>query len=102
MIRLLFTKYRFYSLSFLILVGWMLAFDDNDVWTQVKRRGELGRLEDEKVYYQEKLKEVQREREEVLGNPKLIEKYAREKYLMKKPKEEIYILVDDENQPVEK
>jgi cell division protein FtsB len=80
----------------------MLVFDDNDIWTQFKRRGELGRLEDEKVYYQEKLKDVQREREEVLGNPKLIEKYAREKYLMKKPKEEIYILVDDENQPVEK
>jgi cell division protein FtsB len=80
----------------------MLVFDDNDIWTQFKRRGELGRLEDEKIYYQEKLKDVQREREEVLGNPKLIEKYAREKYLMKKPKEEIYILVDDENQPVEK
>ncbi|MDI9871438.1 FtsB family cell division protein [Flectobacillus roseus] len=102
MIRLLFTKYRFYTLSFLALTGWMLVFDDNDIWTQFKRRGELGRLEDEKVYYQEKLKDVQREREEVLGNPKLIEKYAREKYLMKKPKEEIYILVDDENQPVEK
>ena len=84
------------------MTGWMLVFDDNDIWTQFKRRGELGRLEDEKVYYQEKLKDVQREREEVLGNPKLIEKYAREKYLMKKPKEEIYILVDDENQPVEK
>jgi cell division protein FtsB len=84
------------------LTGWMLVFDDNDIWTQFKRRGELSRLEDEKVYYQEKLKEVQREREEVLGNPKLIEKYAREKYLMKKPKEEIYILVDGDNQPVEK
>lgn len=63
---------------------------------------ELSRLEAEKVYYQEKLKEVEREREEVLGNPKLIEKYAREKYLMKKPTEELYILVDEDNQPVEK
>ncbi|MFY7829748.1 MAG: FtsB family cell division protein [Flectobacillus sp.] len=102
MIRLLFTKYRFYTLSLIILTIWMSVFDDNDMISQYTRSRELGRLEDEKEYYQEKLKEVQREREEVLGNPKLIEKYAREKYLMKKAHEELYILVDEDNQPLEK
>jgi cell division protein FtsB len=80
----------------------MLFFDGNDIFSQWRMYRELSRLEAEKVYYQEKLKEVEREREEVLGNPKLIEKYAREKYLMKKPTEELYILVDEDNQPVEK
>ncbi|WP_026997828.1 FtsB family cell division protein [Flectobacillus major] len=102
MLKLLFTKYRFYFLSFCGLFLWMLFFDGNDIFSQWRMYRELSRLEAEKVYYQEKLKEVEREREEVLGNPKLIEKYAREKYLMKKPTEELYILVDEDNQPVEK
>jgi cell division protein DivIC len=38
----------------------------------------------------------------VMGNKKLVEKFAREKYLMKKPKEEIFVIVDEENQPIEK
>lgn len=63
---------------------------------------ELGRLEDEKKYYIQKIKEVETERIEVMGNKKLVEKFAREKYLMKKPKEEIFVIVDEDNQPIEK
>jgi len=36
-----------------------------------------------------------------MGNPALLEKYAREKYFMKRPKEDIYILVDDQNNGIE-
>jgi cell division protein DivIC len=39
---------------------------------------------------------------EVMGNKKLIEKFAREKYLMKRPNEEIFVIVDEDNQPIEK
>jgi cell division protein FtsB len=37
----------------------------------------------------------------VIGNPALLEKYAREKYLMKKPKQDIFVIVDEANQPIE-
>jgi cell division protein FtsB len=63
---------------------------------------ELGRLQEEKSYYNQKLIEVEKERIEVMGSPKLVEKYAREKYLMKKPKEEIFVIVNEENEPLEK
>ncbi|MFY7888233.1 MAG: FtsB family cell division protein, partial [Spirosomataceae bacterium] len=95
-------KYRFYTLTFLGLFIWMLFFDANDIFTQIRMYRELARLEDERVYYVEKLKALEKERMEVMGNKKLIEKFAREKYLMKKPKEEIFVLVDEENQPIEK
>jgi cell division protein DivIC len=81
---------------------WMLFFDANDIFTQIRMYRELARLEGERVYYVEKLKALEKERMEVMGNKKLIEKFAREKYLMKKPKEEIFVLVDEENQPIEK
>ena len=63
---------------------------------------ELARLADEKKYYVQKLREVEIERMEVMGNKKLVEKFAREKYLMKKPNEEIFVIVDEDNQPLEK
>jgi cell division protein FtsB len=99
---LLLRKYRFYTLTLTGLVVWMLFFDINDVWTQLKMYRELGRLEDEKKYYVQKIKEVEKERIEVMGNKKLVEKFAREKYLMKKPKEEIFVIVDQDNRPLEK
>lgn len=99
---LLLNKYRFYTLTFTGLFLWMLFFDANDVWTQIKMYRELWRLEDEKRYYVQKIKEVEIERIEVMGNKKLVEKFAREKYLMKKSQEEIFVIVDENNQPLEK
>jgi cell division protein FtsB len=37
-----------------------------------------------------------------MGNPALLEKYAREKYFMKRPKEDVFVIVDQDNQPIEK
>jgi cell division protein FtsB len=45
---------------------------------------------------------LEKERRLVIGNPALLEKYAREKYLMKKPKEDIFVVVDENNQPIER
>ncbi len=100
--NLLLGKYRFYTLTFSVLLVWMLFFDDNNIFVQFKMYRELSRLESETAYYTEKLKEVEKEKVEVMGTPKLVEKFAREKYLMKKPQEEIYVIVDEENQPIEK
>ncbi len=100
--NLLLGKYRFFTLTFSGLLVWMLFFDDNNVFVQFKMYRELSRLESETDYYAEKLKEVEKAKVEVMGTPKLVEKFAREKYLMKKPQEELFVIVDEENQPIEK
>lgn len=41
------------------------------------------------------MEEVKQTREELMGNQQLLEKFAREKYLMKKPSEDIFIVVED-------
>ena len=99
---LLLQKYRFFTFTAAGLLVWMLLFDVNDIFTQIKMYRELSRLGDEKKYYVQKLREVEIERMEVMGNKKLVEKFAREKYLMKKPQEEIFVIVDEDNQPLEK
>ena len=75
---------------------WMTFFDSNDIYTQYTLKKKLNALEQEKLYYQEKIVEVRQDREELLSDEALLEKFAREKYLMKKPSEDMYVIVEEE------
>lgn len=92
---------NFYTASFLVWFVWIGFLDNNNlksVWLNYWKRVEL---EHEQTYYRNKIHEVKRERNEVFGNRKLIEKWAREKYLMRKPGEDIYVIVDENDKPIE-
>ena len=43
-----------------------------------------------------KIEEVKIDRAELLSNDELLEKFARENYLMKKPEEDLYVIVESE------
>ncbi len=76
-------------------IVWILFFDANDLVNQYFSLRKMQELEDEKAFYIEKTEEVIKEREEVLSKPHLLEKFAREKYLMKKKTEEVYIIEEE-------
>lgn len=57
---------------------------------------ELGKLEDDKAFYQEEIQKTIADLEELKSNPKSLEKFAREKYLMKKDNEELFVIVNEE------
>lgn len=71
---------------------WMLFFDVKDVVSQMDRRNELGDLQKSKQYYIEQIAEERKSLEELKSNPAVIEKYAREKYLMKRDNEDVFII----------
>jgi cell division protein FtsB len=73
----------------------MLFIDNNDLITQISLSQKLKNLEAEKTYYEEKISEVKAEREELLSNDELLERFAREKYLMKKESEDVYVIVEE-------
>ena len=83
---------NFYFIISVVFVFWMLFIDSNDLYSQYKKRRKLAELEQRKAYYSMKIKEVEKDREELLSNSELLEKFAREKYLMKKETEDLYIL----------
>jgi cell division protein DivIC len=83
---------NFYALVTAGFIVWMVFFDINDLINQYFSLKKLHELEEEKDFYLQKTDEVTKEREEVLSKPHLLEKYAREKYLMKKKTEEVYII----------
>jgi cell division protein FtsB len=55
----------------------------------------LGDLEDEKEYYNQKIVEVEKDRNELMTNKELLEKFAREKYLMRKESEDVFVIVEE-------
>lgn len=93
---------NFYVASGLGLLVWVLFFDANDLVSQTRNWLKLRELESERLYYQQKIDEVTAQRKEILGSTRSLEKFAREKYLMKKSSETVYVIVDENNEPLEK
>jgi cell division protein DivIC len=85
----------FYFLATAFFLVWMIFLDQNDFISGLRLSGKLRSLENEKVYYEEKIGQVKQDHNELFGDKESLEKFAREKYLMKKPSEEIFIVVEE-------
>jgi cell division protein FtsB len=85
---------NFYVITTLVFVVWMLLLDSNNLIARFQLSSKLNSLENEKEYYEDKIQEVEKDRDELFGDHESLEKFAREKYLMKKPTEDIYIVVE--------
>ena len=82
-----------YFLILLLFVGWMIFFDKHDVLTQWRLQSTVDQLNDEKSFYTEQIEQAEQERLELEINK---EKIAREKYYMKRPGEDVFIIVDEQ------
>ena len=81
-----------YFLSASAFVVWILFFDPRDVFTQMEHRRELRELQVSKAWYEKEISKESIEAQQLKSNPATIEKYAREKYLMKRDNEDIFIV----------
>ena len=86
---------NFYIVTLVIFLAWMLLLDSNNLVARYQLGSKLNALEDEKEYYEQKIKEVKKDRSELFGDRESIEKFAREKYLMKKESEDIYVIIEE-------
>jgi cell division protein FtsB len=86
--KFLSNKYILVLLFFLI---WMLFLDNYSYFDHRFLDKQIEELEDNKTYYQEEIKNDKKSIKE-LKNTEHVEKYAREKYFMKKDSEDIYII----------
>jgi len=89
--RFLTNKYFIASVGFL---GVMLFLDKNDLCITMERREELRNLNQSKEHYIQELSELQKVKTELENDPVIIEKLAREKYLMKRDNEDIFVTED--------
>lgn len=85
-------KYLITGIAFAV---WMLFFDRNDIPLQIKRIGELNKLKQSEKNMTLQIDNTRKELEQLKTNPETLEKYARERYLMKKDNEDLYIVTFD-------
>jgi len=74
---------------------WVIFFDKNDLSTQLELRKDVKKLEEERNYYAKEIEQITSDILELNTNPKTLEKFAREKYLMKKDNEDIFVIVEE-------
>ncbi|MBL0048449.1 MAG: septum formation initiator family protein [Bacteroidetes bacterium] len=83
-----------YILTIIGVVVWIAFFDKYDLVSQYHSRQALKQLEKDKQYYTEEIRKNQEEINELQTNAQSLEKFAREKYLMKKDNEDVFLIID--------
>ncbi len=82
-----------YIVTIASFVIWISFFDRTSLIFKSKVKSELEILKAEQKYYQYKIKK-NKERLSGLNNKKILEKFAREEYYMKKDNEDIYVIIE--------
>lgn len=89
-------KYRYWIIG-LAAVTWMTVFDSNNFIELFKLKMEISDLREKRDYYKQEIINVRKSESELFSNNKNLEKFAREKYYMKKDNEDLFILVPENN-----
>ncbi len=84
-----------YTATALGLLCWIAFFDRSDAWTTFKNKRKLGRMAEQKEFYLSEIKRSKEELHELTSDKELLEKFARERYLMKRDNEDIFVLVPE-------
>ena len=87
-------KNKFFLVTVAFVV-WMTFFDKNDLLSQYQYQQEVSKLEQERDFYKAETDKVSKDLEELTSNPQQLEKFAREKYLMRKDNEDVFVVVKE-------
>lgn len=86
-------KYMITIGTLALIIGFL---DENSLYRRFKYEREISQLKKEIEKYRAEYEESTRRLNELQSNPDAIEQIAREKYLMKKPNEDIYVFEETE------
>jgi len=92
-VKKLWQTYKYWVIG-LSAVTWMTVFDGNNFIELIKLRSEVAELEEKRDYFKSEIIIVRKTEKELFSNNRNLEKFAREKYLMKKDNEDLFIIVD--------
>jgi cell division protein FtsB len=82
-------KYFLFSVAFVV---YMIFFDKNDLFSQYQYYQQVSKLKHDRDFYLKETAQVNKELDELTSDPKKLEKFAREKYLMKKDNEDVFVI----------
>ena len=86
-----------YVLTIAVFTIWMLFFDQNNIVDRIKMTNEIRQLEEDREFYHEQIQKDSARLSELTTNKENLEKYAREQFLMKKPNEDVFVVVEEKD-----
>lgn len=88
-------KYAITLVTFALIIG--VLDEENSLLQRFSHWREINKLKSEITFYRNQYERDSKRLKEISSDPEALEKVAREKYLMKKPNEDIYIFEEDLN-----
>lgn len=88
-----------YFLTTLAFVVWLLFFDSNSLLERNKLQERLDQLNMEKRFYLDEIKRDSLLTKQLMSDSAQLEKFARERYLMKREGEDVYLVIDTTADP---
>jgi cell division protein DivIC len=80
-----------YFLATAFFLSWIFIFASNNILSQYKENKELQEMKAKVYFLETEIAAMQQQSEALKNDPKAIEKFAREKYHMKKANEDLFI-----------
>jgi cell division protein DivIC len=88
-LKIIRNKYIIALTAFIVL---MLFVDHNDLFVQMERRQQLHELLASKAFYTRKIEETKKNLSDLQSNSAALEKYAREKFYLKRDNEDLFVV----------
>ncbi len=85
-------RYAYVGLAFLI---WIIFLDQNNLFNQYKSYQELKKMEQKEAYLDSEIVKNKAMEEKLTTSKEELERYARERYWMKKDNEDLFIILPD-------
>lgn len=91
-----------YVLTISLFAVWILFFDQNNMVDRIKMSLEIRQLEKDREFYQDQIKTDSVRLNELTTDKDNLEKYAREQFLMKKPDEDVFVVINEKQDKKQK
>ena len=89
-------------LTISLFAVWILFFDQNNMVDRIKMSLEIRQLEKDREFYQDQIKTDSVRLNELTTDKDNLEKYAREQFLMKKPDEDVFVVINEKDDKKQK
>lgn len=82
-----------YAIATVVFLFILIFSDRNGLVNQFEQKSNYNKVLKENEYFKTEITKLQYDHDNLFSNPKNLEKYAREKYLMKRDDEDVFIIV---------
>lgn len=84
-----------YALVVYVFLTWMLFFDAFNVVERWSLYRDLRAARQQYAYYEAEISSIRHDLDELFTDASSLEKFAREKYYMKRPDEDIFVIITE-------